>query len=529
MSGSSEFNTIKTDGSAQGWARDNKEQPRRQPGVKRLGLPSGALLALALSVLPGCLVGPDFRQPASPATPSYTAAPLPPFTATAPVPGGEAQRFVSGREIPAQWWTIFHSQPLDKLITQALVDSPNLAAAQAALRQATELRRAQYGALWPSLDANFSATRQKFSSASFGQSGVPSSIFTLYNASVNVSYNLDLAGGTRRALEASQAGLNYQRYLLEGAHLTLSSNIVTTAVQQASLRARIRATEEIIAAEAEQVKLTQRRLDLGAATLPELLAQQVQLAQTRTTLAPLLKELAQSRHQLAVLVGKFPSEAAALPEFDLADLELPRELPLSLPSELVRQRPDVLAAEELLHQASAQVGVATANQFPRITLTGAYGPQATSFGDLFSSSAMVWSLGAGILQPIFHGGELSARRRAASAAYDQAAAQYRATVLQAFQNVADVLRALELDAQALNAQAEAERAARDSLELTRKQYGYGAVNYLFLLDAERQFRQARITLAQAQAARYADSAALFQALGGGWWNREAQDKKKSGK
>ena len=485
---------------------------------------STALLVPTLAALPGCAVGPNFKEPAPPAVPAYTAAPLPPCTAAAPVSGGAAQRFAAGREIPAQWWTLFHNEALNRLMIQALADSPNLAAAQAALRGAAENRRAQYGALWPSLDANFSATRQKFTGASFGAPEFGSSVFTLYNASVNVSYNLDLFGGSRRAIEASVAQLDYQRFLLEGAQLTLTSNIVTAAVQQASLRARIRATGEIIAAEEEQVKLMERRLELGGAARPELLAQQSQLAQTRTTLPPLEKELAQSRHLLAVLAGRFPSEAAGLPEFELAELQLPLELPLSLPSELVRQRPDVLASEEQLHEASAQVGVATANQFPKITLTGSYGPQTTAFSDLFSSSAMVWSLGAGILQPIFHGGELSAKRRAAEAAYDQAAAQYRVTVLQAFQNVADVLRALDLDAQALKSQADAEKAARDSLELSRKQYGFGGTSYLLLLDAERQYRQARISLAQAQGARFADTAALFQALGGGWWNRDGQGK-----
>jgi len=482
-------------------------------------------LVLVLAGLPGCAVGPDFKKPSSPQTQAYTATPLPSTTATAAVAGGEAQRFVQGDEISAQWWALFKNEALNRLIGQALNDSPNLAAAQAALREAAENRRAQAGVLWPSLDANFSATREKFTGASFGAPALGSSIFTLYNASVNVSYNLDIFGGSRRAIEESQAQLNYERFLLEGAHLTLTSNIVTAAVLQASLRAQIRATGEIIAAEEEEVKLLARRLELGGAARPELLAQQAQLAQSRTTLPPLEKQLAQSRHLLAVLVGKFPSEAAQLPEFELAELQLPLELPVSLPSELVRQRPDVLASEELLHAASAQVGVARANQFPKLTLTGSYGPQATAFSDLFSSGATVWSLGAGILQPIFHGGELSAKHRAAVAAYDQAGAQYRLTVLQAFQNVADVLRALELDAQGLKAQADAEKAARDSLDITRKQYAYGAVNYLFLLDAERQYRQARITLAQAQAARFADTAALFQALGGGWWNREGKTPK----
>jgi NodT family efflux transporter outer membrane factor (OMF) lipoprotein len=488
---------------------------------RRNGTAAAALVAVSALLLSGCAVGPNFRQPAPPATASFTALPLPAETAAAPVPVGEAQRLVSGRDIPAQWWTLFQSQPLNDLISQALTASPNLAAAQAALRQATENRRAQFGNQLPSVDANLSATRQKFSGASFGQSGNPTSIFTLYNASVNVSYNLDLFGGERRAVEAAQAQVDYQRYLLEGSQLTLTSNIVTQAVQQASLRARVLAANEMIAAQEQQVKLLERRLELGAGTRPELLAQISQLAQTRTSLPPLEKELAQSGHLLAVLAGRFPSEAGSLPQFTLNDLKLPQELPLSLPSELVRQRPDVLAAEEILHQASAQVGVATANQFPKITLTGAFGPQSTTFSGLFSSGA-VWSLGAGVLQPIFHGGQLSALRRASEAAYQQAEANYRETVLQAFQNVADVLRALELDAQSLKAQAEAERAARENLELARKQYQFGALTYLLLLDAERQYLQSRINLAQAQAARLADSAALFQALGGGWWNKNPQ-------
>ncbi|HEY5512108.1 MAG TPA: efflux transporter outer membrane subunit, partial [Geomonas sp.] len=320
-------------------------------GVKR-GIPRrmAPLAAMVLAALAGCAVGPDFREPATPGTQKYTPAPLPSSTAVAPVPGGEAQRFVDGREIPFRWWTLFRCEALDRLIGQALADSPNLAAAQAALRVATENRRAEFGVLFPSLDANFSANRQKITGASFGQPDSPGSIFTLYNASVKVSYAFDLFGASRRALEASLAQLNYQRFQLEGAHLTLASNLMTTAVQEASLRARIRATGEIIAAEEEQVKLMERRFQLGGASLSEQLAQQAQLAQTRSTLPPLEKELAQARHQLAALAGKFPAAAAALPEFELADLRLPQDLPVSLPSELVRQRPDIRASEELLHE-----------------------------------------------------------------------------------------------------------------------------------------------------------------------------------
>jgi NodT family efflux transporter outer membrane factor (OMF) lipoprotein len=292
-------------------------------------------------------------------------------------------------------------------------------------------------------------------------------------------------------------------------------------VKQASLRAQINATQDILTAQEKQLEVVERQFQVGGVSGSDVLLQRTQVAQTRALLPPLERDLAQAGHQLAVLAGKLPSEAV-LPAFTLEALKLPQELPVSLPSSLARQRPDIRAAEALLHQASAQIGVATANLYPQTTLTGSYGSLATRTGDLFSSGAGIWSLGASILQPLFHGGELTARRRAAVAAYDQAAAQYRETVLQAFQNVADTLRALEADARTLKAQAEAESLARDTLDLIRKQFELGAVSYLSLLDAQRQYQQVRINLIQAQAARYADTAALFQALGGGWWNRPAQ-------
>jgi len=479
------------------------------------------LAAIAGAVLAGCAVGPDFHTPEAPAATAYTASAMPPETAASPGPGGTAQRLVPEQEIPAQWWTLFHSTALDQLVRQALADNPTLTAAQATLRQSQESLRALVGsALFPSVDANVSISRQKISGAAFGQPESQFSPFTLYNASVSVSYALDLFGGARRELEALQSQVDFQRFQLEGAYLTLTSNVVTTAVKEASLRAQIRATLEIVAALEKQLDLVERQFQLGGVARSDVLTQRVQLAQTRATLPPLEKELALTRHQLAVLAGRLPGEAAALPEFDLDGLELPQQLPVSLPSSLVRQRPDVRASESLLHAASAQVGVATANLYPRLTLSGSYGSEAVKPGSLFSGGTEVWSLGAGLLQPLFHGGELSAKRRAAVAAYDQAAAQYRATVLLAFQNVADVLRALEADARTLQAQADAEAAAHDTLDLTQKQFQLGAVSYLLLLNAERQYQQSRISLVQAQAVRFADTAALFQALGGGWWNRE---------
>ncbi len=491
-------------------------QPKRNGRYRFLHLQ----VAFVVMAFAGCAAGPDFRRPDLPAVSSYTSGALPDNTAGAQVSGGETQRLASGKDIPSQWWALFQSGDLDHLIRQALSDSPTLAAAQATLRVAEENRRAQFGALLPSVDAGASASRQKISGASFGLPVGTSSPFTLYNASVNVSYSLDLFGGTRRAVEAAGAEVDFQRFQLEGAWLALTSNLVVTAVEEASLRARIRATREIIAAEEQQLSLVERQFELGGVSRTEVLAQRAQLAQTRATLPPLEKQLAQARHRLAVLAGRFPADAGNLPEFDLDGMNLPQELPLSLPSTLARQRPDIRAAEALLHAAGARVGVATANLYPQITLSASLGSEAGRFGDLFGAGTSIWSLAAGLLQPIFRGGELTAKRRAAIAAFDLAEAQYRETVLLAFGNVADVLRALETDAQTLKAQADAEAAARASLDLARKQFQLGAGSYLTLLNAERQHQQARIGMVQAQAVRYSDTAALFQALGGGWWNRE---------
>lgn len=476
-------------------------------------------VALVAAALAGCAVGPDFRRPAPPAIASYTAEALPVETAAAPGTGGAPQRFLSGQEIPPQWWALFRSEALDRLIRQALADSPTLAAAQAKLREAEENRQAQTGALLPRVDGNASVRRQKISGASLGQPEIDITPFTLHSASVSVSYAFDLFGGTRRELEALHAQVEYQRFQLEGAWLTLTANLVTTAVQEAALRAQIRATREIVAAEERQLALVEQQFQLGGVSRSDVLAQQAQLAQTLATLPPLEKQLSQTRHRMALLAGKFPGESGMLPVFDLDGLNLPRELPLSLPSSLVRRRPDIRAAEALLHAASARIGVATANLYPQITLTGSLGSETSKVQDLFGRGTSVWGLGAGVLQPIFRGGELTAKRRAAVAAYSLAEAQYRGIVLQAFQDVADVLRALELDAQTLKAQSDAEAAANASLDLARERFQLGAASYLALLNAERQHQQARIGLVQAQAARFSDTAALFQALGGGWWNR----------
>ncbi|MBF0563980.1 MAG: efflux transporter outer membrane subunit [Nitrospirae bacterium] len=478
------------------------------------------LIPVFAFVFAGCTVGPDFRRPDAPAAKTYTESAMPETTVSAPVKDGDAQRFVSGGEISAQWWTLFHSESLDLLIRRALDNSPTLAAAQAALLESEENVRAKIGsALYPHVDAGLSAERQKVSNAGFGQPGGAS--FNLYNASVNVSYAFDFFGGARRELESLISQVDYQRFLLEAAYLTLTSNIVTTSVKEASLRALIDVTRNILSTREKELGVVEERFRLGGVSLSDVLAARTLLAQTSATLPPLEKELSQTRHLLAILTGRLPGEAG-LPEFNLDGLRLPQELPVSLPSELVRQRPDVRAYEALLHAASAQVGVATALMYPQISISGSLGSETNKLGDLIGANTSIWGIGTGLVQPLFHGGELTAKRRGAVAAYSQAEAQYRDTVLHAFQNVADVLRALDEDAKLLKAQADAESTARDTLDITRKQFKVGAVSYLSLLVAERQYQQTRLSLVQAGEARLIDTAALFQALGGGWWNRQQQ-------
>jgi len=470
------------------------------------------------ALLSACAVGPDYKAPEAPAAAAYTEKPLVERTDSAPVQGGDAQRFAVGATISADWWKVFGSPELDALIRTAIAGQPTLAAAQAALRQAEENVNAQYAVLYPSVDAALSARRQRISGATFGNPSIPPATFNLYNASVNVSYQIDVAGGARRELEALRAGVDFQRLQVEATYLSLTANVATTAFREASLREQIRATREISEAQDNQLRLAEQQFKLGAISGSDLLGQRAQAAQTRATLPPLERALGQTRNQLAVLIGKLPADAK-LPELDFGNFRLPAELPLTVPSELLRQRPDVRQAEAILRQTNARIGVAEALMFPQLTLTGSYGTAALRSGDLFNPGTQLWNIGANLLQPIFHAGQLRAQKRGAEAAYDQAFAQYRQAVLVAFQDVADVLLALEYDAKALKAQAEAEAASRESLEVTQQQLKFGAASYVALFNAQRQYSLAKAALVQAQATRYADTAALFQALGGGWWNR----------
>jgi len=498
---------------------------RGQMAVKKPATPTSrwnlriAPLVYALA-LAGCAAGPDFRSPPPPEVAAYRADPLPAETVATDAPTGDAQRFLEGAEVPARWWTTFSSDELDRRVDQALAHSPTIASAQAALRQAQENTNAARGSLFPSIDANVGVTRGNANAlvATPGAGGeVSSSTFTLYNAGVNVGYTLDLFGSVRRGVEAQSAITDFQQFQLEGTYLTLASNVVTTSFLEASLRGQLAATEEIIDVYQKSLDLVEKQHEIGAKSLADVLVIRTQVATVRAQLPALRQQLAATQTQLAVYLGEFPAQA----EFAAVHLDsvtLPREVPVTLPSELVRQRPDIRAAEAQLHQATAQVGVATANLFPQITLSGDLGSQAIGAGDLFSSGTKAWSIGANLLQPIFHGGTLRAQKRASEAGLDKAAADYQSTVLSAFQNVADSLRALELDAENLRAQSDAEQSAQQSLDLVRTQYKDGAASYLQVLDATRQYQTALIGLIQARAARLADTAALYASLGGSWTN-----------
>jgi NodT family efflux transporter outer membrane factor (OMF) lipoprotein len=478
------------------------------------------MVALAAPLSTGaCVVGPNFSPPAAPAVSGYTAKPPQTTTATPGVPGGEPQHFVSGADIPADWWTLFHSKALNALIEQALARNADLGAARAALLVAHENTLAQHGASKPQVSAGFNLTRERDPSAALAP--VPSNnafLYTLATPQLSVSYVPDVFGLNKRTVEAAAAQEEASRYQLAAVDITLTANLVEAAIQEASLEDQIEATNELISINRQILSLLQYQKSKGYVGGTDLAAQQAQLAQVEASLPPLLKQRDQQNDLIAVLTGRYPGQAPA-PRFTLASLSLPGDLPLSLPSALVEQRPDVLQAQANMHSASAEVGVATANRLPNITLSANAGSTALAIGQIFGPGTGFWNIGAALLAPIFDGGTLRHEQRGAVAAYRQSAEQYRGTVLTAFQNVADTLAALQHDADTLNASAAATKAAKASLDLSRLQYKDGYAAYLSVLNADQAYQQARLAEVQAEADRFTDTAALFQALGGGWWHR----------
>jgi NodT family efflux transporter outer membrane factor (OMF) lipoprotein len=502
--------------------------------IRRLSRTS--LLVTAAALASSCVVGPRYHRPEAPANAGYAPAPLPETSVAAPVHGGDAQRLINDRDIPFEWWQLFQSPALDALIAQAFKANPTIPTARAALAQAQELVRAQRGFYYPGVAAGFQGERAKVAgnntqSSSLGiqanghnlgqplQPAVPL-YYTFYTAGLTVGFVPDVFGANRRQVESLTAQSDSQRFALQATYVTLASNVVAAAVQEASLRAQIKATRQIIAAQEKSLKILRDQLQLGFVMRIDVAAQEAALAQAETLLPPLQKQLEQTRDLIRALVGNLPNQDVA-ETFEFDALELPPELPLSLPAKLIEQRPDVRAAEAQLHAANAQVGVAVAAMLPQFSITGADGGNADQFAWMFRKGGPFWNLTANGSQPLFEGGTLLHRRRAADDALKQAAAQYQSSVLTAYQNVADTLHASLFDAAALAANFRAENAARVTYDLTRLQMDVGYVNYLTLLNAETTYQQALIQRVQAQAIRYGDTIALFQALGGGWWNRES--------
>src|SRR3984957_7618753 len=474
------------------------------------------LLSLCLG-LAACTVGPNFKAPPSPDAQTYTGAPLADTTAAA-APDGAVQHFAPGEDIPAAWWSLFHSTALDALVRQAIQDNPDLQAAQGALRVAMENVKAQMGSYYPSVTAGLNVSRDQNAGEIAPTLSSAALLYNLYQAQLTVSWSPDLWGGNRRQVEALQAQADSQRFQLQAAYVALTANIVAAAIQEASLRAQIDATHDLISGEQQILQIEQHQQALGQIAGADVAAQQVVLAQTQQTLPPLEKQLAQNRDLLTALGGHLPANDPP-PELDLAALSLPQNVPVSLPSKLVEQRPDVLAAEENLHMASAQIGVSIAARLPNITLSADPGTVATQLGQLLAPGNQFWSVGAGLAQPVFDGGTLAHRTQAARDTYDQMAAQYRGTVVTAFQNVADALHAIQYDSDNLKAAAAADAAASHSLAIAQRLVSLGPTSQLGLVNSEQGEQQTKLALLQGEANRLADTAALFAALGGGWWNR----------
>ena len=481
-------------------------------------LSAGAAALAAVTLLTGCAVGPDFLHPAAPEITRYSREPLASRTSGTDVADGQRQHFVDGRDIPQEWWAVFKSPALDALIERSLANNPNLQSAIATLQADKQAVYAQEGKFFPLVLANFNPTHQRTSAALSPVPATGASIFDLDTAQLQVSYTFDVWGLNRRTVESLEALADVQRFQVEAAYIALTANVVVAAITEASLRAQIDATNQVIAANSKMLDTLRQRLNAGYTNRSDVAAQEAALAQARATLPPLRKALAQERDLLAALAGGYPSDGPH-EIFRLVDFHLPVELPVSLPSQLIEQRPDVRAAEEQLHAASAQIGVATANLLPTFTINGDVGFMNTALAHLLAPQNIFWDIAGNATATIFDAGALLHQLEGAKDTYQAAAWTYRGTVVGAVQNVADALRALQSDADALRAARDFERAAKISFDLARQQMQSGNANVLLLLNAQTGYLQSVIQVVQAQAARLSDTAALFQALGGGWWNR----------
>jgi NodT family efflux transporter outer membrane factor (OMF) lipoprotein len=475
--------------------------------LARTRLALAALVAVASSA--GCAVGPDYARPDAPKAGRYDA--RDPKTTSA---DGQEQRFREGAKISADWWRLLGSEKLSGVVVDALANNPGLEAAQASLRKSEDGLRAGYGVFFPQVGGKAGVSQQKYNPA---PGTLPSSVFNLFTLSASVSYAVDVWGGQRRAVEGLSAQVDAQRFTLVASYVMLSANVVNTVIAQAAYRDQVEITRAALAIQRDQLRITEAQVEAGTAPQSTAFSIRSQIATTEATIPPLEQKVDQAEHLLATLVGRAPSEWRE-PVIALSDVQLPADLPLTVPSLLVRQRPDVLVAEAQVHAANAGIGVATAAMLPTLTLSAGYGVNNPAAADLFSSKSTVGNVGAGVAAPIFDGGTLWYQRRQAIDAHDQALALYRQTVLAAFAQVADTLRALEHDGETLRAEREAVDAAEGALRLVQANYAAGITGYLQVLTADGQYLQAKIGHSQARAQRLQDTVALYTALGGGWWN-----------
>ncbi|MGE0338399.1 MAG: efflux transporter outer membrane subunit [Xanthobacteraceae bacterium] len=470
------------------------------------------LIPFMLSVaLAGCAVGPDFETPPAPEQQTY----LPRRLGGDVVPGHVVVR---GAEVPPQWWELLRSPALNGLVEEGIAHNADLEAAEAALRAAEANARAQRGALFPVFGAGYTPTRQRVPLEQSSPLESGANIFNLHTMQVTVTYVADVWGGARRQIESADALAELEKFRRQAVYLTLVSSIALAAIEEGRLNDQIAATRRIINLQTELLAILRKQSDHGQIAMPDVLSQETALAQARLLLPALEKKLAQQRNLIAFLTGRFPAQAQAA-RFRLASFTLPRNIPLSLSADLVRQRPDVLAAEANLRAANAQIGVAIANRLPQIALTANAGTAATRVSQLFSPAGTAWMVGASVAQTVFDAGTLENKQRAAEALTQQALAQYRGAVLAAFQNVADVLQALQSDVREIQAATTAQQAASRSVTLARRQIEQGQVNTPILISAQQAYLQASLALIDAQASRLTNVVALYQALGGGWWSR----------
>ena len=476
------------------------------PGT-RSPMARAIVLACALCVS-DCTVGPDFVRPTPPSAVRYSTDTLHGEEGPA---NDTAQHIALGGEIEGDWWTLFRSDAIDQLVKQAVDHNRSLVASMATLAQAQELALAQAGSQYPQVGLTAGVGRQQYGDQFLGGFRIPP--YTYFAVGPTVSYTLDYTGGVARSVEQQYALAEVERHQLDAAYLTVTGQAVLQTLAIASARAQIATVEIILAQDRDNLRLVQTAFDNGSVSREDIVSAQSQIANDMTLLPPLRQDLVKARHALSVVLGRAPASDLP-PDVDLAQITLPLYLPVSLPSELAHHRPDILAAEARLHAATSAVGVAQSNLYPKVQLSATAGQQSLKADQLFDRASNAWSIISGLTAPIFDGGTLRAEKRAAVDAMHASAAHYEQTVLEAFAQVADLLGALDHDAEQLDAQAQAQQTAQSSLDLARASYKEGNAGVLLVLDAERSYQRARLGYVRAVVQRYIDTVQLFLALGG---------------